>query len=287
MKKALLVGINYYDISNITLNGCINDIININNMLIDAYDYSMDNIIMLRDHQSDPNYYPTRENILNKLTTLIGESSGLNELWIHYSGHGSRIPGKYRDNNYSNGEEGYDDGYDEVLVPIDYQTNGYIIDEDLFNIIKNTKCRTIIMTDCCHSATMFDLPWSFEYDIQSRELNKTKNNIEVLANREIFMFSGCKDKQTSSDIFNTDTEQYSGAFTNAFMYCLRKKRHNASYLQLYKDIYNYLFDKGYAQKPIFSCSSENPEGVLLRSTEIKVPNIRSIIRQNMRSLILS
>jgi hypothetical protein len=279
MKKALLIGINYYDISNITLNGCINDIININNMLIDAYDYAIDNITILRDHQSNPNYYPTRKNILNLLTKLINESSTLDEVWIHYSGHGSRVPGKYRDTNQ-------DDGYDEVLVPIDYETEGFIIDEDLFNIIKNTKCRTIIIIDCCHSATMFDLPWSFEYDINSQELNKIKNNMEVLNNKQVFMFSGCKDKQTSSDIFNRETEQYSGAFTNAFMYCLRKKRHNVSYLQLYKDIFNYLIDKGYSQRPVFSCSSENPEGVLLRSgVSVEPLNIRSIIRQNMRTLI--
>ena len=266
MKKALLIGINYYDISNITLNGCINDIININNMLIDAYNYDMNDIIMLRDDDSSTYTPPTRENILNSLRTLISESADFEEIWFHYSGHGSRIRNHY-ENHYDKDhfEDHFEDHFDEVLVPIDYETNGYIIDDDLLDIIKDTKCRTIIITDCCHSATMFDLPWSFEYDKTNKSLIKTKNNSMIMENISIFMFSGCKDLQTSSDMFNTDTEQYTGAFTAAFIHCLRKRRHNVTLLQLYEDVFLYLIDKGYEQKPIFSCSSENPHEFTMRS----------------------
>jgi len=284
MKKALLIGINYYDNSGITLNGCINDIISINHMLIDAYDYTMDNITMLRDDVEDPVYRPTKENIVRSLKTIIDESVNLEEIWIHYSGHGSRIFGQSRNR---------DDGYDEVLVPIDYETNGFILDDELFDMIKNIKpkAKAIIVMDCCHSATMVDLPWSFEYDVITKMTKKIKNNTEVLANSRIFMFSGCKDKETSADMFNRDTEQYSGAFTTAFLYCLRKRRHNVSYLQLYEDIFEYLFEGGYSQKPVFSCSTENPDGILLRFVEPgenkeKSPNVRSILIKNMRSIIV-
>ena len=34
MKKALCIGINYYNIPNITLNGCIDDCVNMKNVLI-------------------------------------------------------------------------------------------------------------------------------------------------------------------------------------------------------------------------------------------------------------
>lgn len=285
MKKALLIGINYYDLSNITLNGCINDIININNMLIDAYDYKIDNIIMLRD---DLSYnQPTKDNILNNLKSLILESNKLDEIWVHYSGHGSRIIGDDRN---------HEDGYDEVLVPIDYQTKGFIIDNDLLDIIKNTKCRTLLVIDCCHSATMFDLPWSFEYDIKNQTIKKIKNNNEVLNNTEVFMLSGCKDKQTSSDMFNIETEQYAGALTTAFIYCLRKNNHNIKLIDLYKEVYMYLLENGYKQKPIFSSSIENPEEVLLQNFSINNlrklnfmskngNNTRKIITNNMRTIL--
>jgi len=49
MKKALLIGIDYIDVSGVSLKGCINDAINMRNMLIDAYDYEPENIVMLRD----------------------------------------------------------------------------------------------------------------------------------------------------------------------------------------------------------------------------------------------
>ena len=94
MKFALLIGSNYRNIPNARLYGCINDIINIKNMLIDAYDYINSNIIMLRDDK--PNLLPTRANIINNLTNVINESANYEELWIHYSGHGSQ----YIDDNF-------------------------------------------------------------------------------------------------------------------------------------------------------------------------------------------
>jgi hypothetical protein len=253
MKKALLIGINYYDISNITLNGCIHDIINIKNMLIDAYGYNNDNIIMLRDDL--PENPPIKENILNKMRSIIAESLNFEELWIHYSGHGSKIQGHHRNN---------EDESDEVLVPLDFETKGFIVDNDLLEIIKDAKCRTIIVTDCCHSEAMFELPWSFEYIKDTDSIVKTKRNSEVLQETHIFMFSGCKDTQTSADIFNKETSEYTGAFTSGFIYCLKSHQYNMGFIDLYKHVYQYLQENGYSQKPIFSSSIENPDGFFSR-----------------------
>ncbi len=46
---------------------------------------------------------------------------------MHYSGNRSKV----KDNNW--GEE--EDGYDEVLVPLDNQKAGMICDDNLYNII--------------------------------------------------------------------------------------------------------------------------------------------------------
>jgi hypothetical protein len=100
------------------------------------------------------------------------------------------------------------------------------------------------------------------------------------------MYSGCKDTQTSSDAFNRDTAQFSGAFTSAFISCLIKRQYTCSFLELYKDIFLYLQDRGYEQKPIFSSSLENPDGGLVGSINKKIVNTtRSIIKTNMRFLI--
>jgi metacaspase-1 len=277
MKKALLIGINYYSLPDITLNGCVRDIINMRNMLIDAYNFSQNNIIMLRDDVTNPSSQPTRANILSAITSLVSQSSSLEELWIHYSGHGSQIP------DFNKDEAG---GYDSILVPIDYRTKGFIVDDELLNIIKNSKCRTVILSDSCHSGTVFDLPYSYEFQI-GNTFSRTLNNNSIMKNPNIFMFSGCKDSQTSADTYNTETLQAVGAFTDAFINCLRNKQHNTSFISLYRDVCNYLIDKGYDQKPIFSSSSPLPTSNIIRASPGKIaptPTIKSIMNTTNNSM---
>jgi len=69
-KKALLIGIDYFNDTNSQLQGCINDIINMRGMLIDAYNYLPSNIVMLRDDSNYPTMQPTRINILNNLNNI-------------------------------------------------------------------------------------------------------------------------------------------------------------------------------------------------------------------------
>jgi len=118
-KKALLVGINYTSIPGITLKGCINDVVNMSHLLVDAFDYESANITVLRDDNNNKSLYPTRNNILNYLNNLVNQSGNLSEIWFHYSGHGSQV----RD---LNGDEA--DGLDEIIVPVDYRNNGFITD---------------------------------------------------------------------------------------------------------------------------------------------------------------
>jgi hypothetical protein len=266
MKKALLIGINYYSLPDIKLNGCINDIINMRNMLIDAYDYSNNNIIMLRDDVSNSSTQPTKANIMNALNSLIAQSSSLEELWIHYSGHGSQLPDFNKDEAI---------GYDSILVPIDYRTKGFIVDDDLLSIIKNSKCRTIILSDSCHSGTVFDLPYSYEFQ-SGNTFSRTLNNNTIIKNSNIFMFSGSKDSQTSSDTYNAETSQSVGAFTDAFIICLRNKQHNTDFMSLYRDICTYLINKGYEQKPIFSSSSPLPTTNITRAMPGKLKRLPTI-----------
>lgn len=72
---------------------------------------------------------------------------------FHYSGHGSR------QRNY-NGDEV--DGYDETLCPLDFETQGMIVDDEInASIVRpvplGAKLHAII--DACHSGTVLDLPY--------------------------------------------------------------------------------------------------------------------------------
>jgi hypothetical protein len=246
-KKALLVGINYTSIPGITLKGCINDVVNMSHLLVDAFDYESANITVLRDDINNKSLYPTRNNILNYLNNLVNQSGNLSEIWFHYSGHGSQV----RD---LNGDEA--DGLDEIIVPVDYTNNGFITDDEIFNIIKNSKCKTILLFDSCHSGSICDLQWSFEYN--NGVFTKTLNTNKIILNPNIICFSGCKDTQTSADAYSLESQQAAGAFTDSFISCLRKNRMNVDILKLYSDLCSYINAQGFTQKPLLSCSSASP-----------------------------
>ena len=60
-------------------------VINVRNMLIDAYDYDIKNITVLRDdlYPSD-SLYPSSDNIIRELENIIVNSESNDEIWIHY-----------------------------------------------------------------------------------------------------------------------------------------------------------------------------------------------------------
>jgi hypothetical protein len=250
MKKALFIGIDYFSTPQSRLNGCIDDIVNVRNFLIDAYGYELSNMVLLRDDNLE--MMPTRKNILDSITKIVKDSSECSEIWLHYSGHGSQILER-------------DSPLKSAIVPSDYLTDGIIIDHDLYEILKDTKCRTILMFDSCYSGSVVDLPWSFEYNPSTPNTFITTHiNDHVLSNTEIYMFSGSKDTQTSVDTYSFDLTEYVGAFTNAFLHCVRENRHEVDLLKLYSDIWIYLNKQGYSQNPIFSSSVSDPKHMLIR-----------------------
>jgi hypothetical protein len=246
-KKALLIGINYLADPSARLNGCINDVNNIADVLVDAYGYNLADIVKLRDDVSNPSQLPTRVNILNQLRTIIASSANCSEIWIHYSGHGSRI----RD---TNGDE--TDGIDEIIVPVDFRTKGFIVDDEIFNIIQNSKCKTMLVFDSCHSGTICDLQWQFDW--QSGKILKTLNSNKKISNPNVVCFSGCRDAQTSADAYDSDAKMGVGAFTASLITCLRVREHNIDILTLFMDICKYISSAGFTQVPNLSCSAVVP-----------------------------
>ena len=151
-KRALLIGVNYLQSPNARLYGCIEDINNIRSVLIDAYGYVSENIVMLRD--DEPTRMPTKTNILEALQKIIASSGVNDEIWFHYSGHGAQVRDRDADEA---------DGADEVIVPVDYLTNGIITDDELFTIVQKIRCRSLLIFDSCHSGSMCDLQYSINY----------------------------------------------------------------------------------------------------------------------------
>ncbi|KAG4957483.1 hypothetical protein JHK82_043189 [Glycine max] len=116
-KKAILVGINYPR-TKAKLRGCINDVWRIHRCLIEKYDFYEHDITVLID--TDESYMePNGKNIRSVLTRLVQSAEPGDVLFMHYSGHGTRLLAKTR-------EDG-DTSYDECIVPSDMNL---IIDDD-------------------------------------------------------------------------------------------------------------------------------------------------------------
>jgi hypothetical protein len=246
MKKALLIGIDYLNIPDATLKGCVNDIIIMRNMLIDAYNYKQQNITLLRD-DVDNFIQPTKSNIINQLNLLVEDSHNLEEVILHYSGHGSQL----QNQNYE---------LKNIIVPTNYAEEGCIFDTEILEIIKKikTNCRAIFIFDCCHSGSVCDMPWSFEYSNSNKDnYVRTLTSNSPIDNQNIYVLSACRDDQSSVDSSN-NLDQSVGAFSNALVECLRASQHNIGILDLFKNISVFLIENGYSQTPIFSSSNMAP-----------------------------
>lgn len=84
-RKALLIGINYFGQEG-ELRGCINDVKNLSAFLINKHNYKREDMILLTDDQQDPNYQPTKANIIRAMQWLVKDAQPNDALFLHYSG---------------------------------------------------------------------------------------------------------------------------------------------------------------------------------------------------------
>jgi len=209
-KRALLVGINY-DGTESQLSGCINDAANMKEFL-ESKGYQCE---IMTDHTDQK---PTRANILRKLLELITSDS--KQLFFHYSGHGASVKDLDGDErqNIAVGEvfDGSNDGKDETLCPIDYPTNGFILDDELRGLLfcLAPDKRMFCVLDCCHSGTGMDLAFNL-YERPGGQMAMVKASTGRPTRGRVVMISGCQDPQTSADAYINRQPQ--GALTYSFL----------------------------------------------------------------------
>ncbi|KAK1926005.1 putative metacaspase [Papiliotrema laurentii] len=164
-RKALLIGINYFNQSG-QLGGCINDAHNVQKFLCERYNYRPEDMVILTDDSRNPRQIPTRANILQAIGWLVQGAQPNDALFFHYSGHG----GQTQD---LDGDE--DDGYDEVIYPVDFKQAGHIVDDerDHDRMVKPLPpgCRLTAIFDSCHSGSALDLPYIYSTEGTIKEPN--------------------------------------------------------------------------------------------------------------------
>jgi len=172
-QRAVLIGINYTG-QNGELSGCHNDVLNVNKYLIEVQGFRKENVTILMD--DGQHKAPTKSAILTAYRRLVRESKEGDVVFCHYSGHGGRLAD-------DNGDE--EDGYDETLIPVDFEKSGQIRDDDLLKKLIHPMAEGVNMTclmDCCHSGTVLDLPYRFtaDGDIEEMEMNERTNFKDAL-----------------------------------------------------------------------------------------------------------
>ena len=254
MKRALLCGLNYIG-SDSELNGCINDVTNVNKFL-KGCGYQENDIKILTDLTESK---PTRSNIESAINWLVKDAKSGDTLFFHYSGHGTTVKDTSKDES---------DGRDSVLVPLDYEESGPITDDWLYSNLTNILPEGVtlwVLMDCCHSGTMLDL----EFNIQCKSVytkskmgpTKVPYNSSEWSNKfafvkenskstvaDVFMLSGCWDNDTSADA--TIKNQSQGAFTACFLEFIASNPNYSSkrLIDMLKEINCRLTINGFSQR---------------------------------------
>ncbi|TQD78068.1 hypothetical protein C1H46_036381 [Malus baccata] len=212
-KRAVLCGISYRGRS-YKLKGTVNDVQCMRYFLVDRLGFPNDSILMLTEYETDPFKIPTKQNIRLALQWLVQGCQSGDSLVFHFSGHGSR------QHDYKMDEI---DGYDETLCPVDYETQGMLLDDEINAtivrpLLHGAKLHAII--DACHSGTVLDLPfvcrinregyYKWEDHRCSPIYKGTNGGLAV-------SISACDDHQTSSDTTALSGYISTGALTYSFI----------------------------------------------------------------------
>ena len=166
-RKALLIGINYFGQRG-QLRGCINDVKNMSTYLNQNFGYAREDMVILTDDQQNPMSQPTKANILRAMHWLVKDARPNDSLFFHYSGHGGQTPDL-------DGDE--EDGYDEVIYPVDFRTQGQIVDDEMHLIMVKSLSPGVRLTaifDSCHSGSALDLPYIYSTQGVLKEPNLAK-----------------------------------------------------------------------------------------------------------------
>ncbi|KAG5231121.1 hypothetical protein OIU77_010082 [Salix suchowensis] len=224
-KKAVIVGISY-KYSRHELKGCINDANCMRHLLMTKFQFPQESILMLTEEETDPYRIPTKQNMRMALFWLVQGCQPGDSLLFHYSGHGSR------QRNY-NGDEV--DGYDETLCPLDFETQGMIVDDEINATIVRPLPHGVTLhaiIDACHSGTVLDLPFLCRMDRNGQyvwEDHRPQSGMWKGTNGgDVISISGCDDHQTSADTSALSKITSTGAMTFCFIQAI-ERGHGATY----------------------------------------------------------
>jgi hypothetical protein len=208
VKLALLVGLNYPNEENLSLNSSYNDMLLVEKYLTVSEGFDKSNILVLSDNpiketaELDATYF----NIIKRIKEMTEMVSSNDMLFFYFTGHGTQIKDK-------SGDEV--DNLDEVFLPSDYKLS--VISDDLIQgLLSTCVANTTLIFDCCNSGSACDLKYLYTLTPHSFSSNLEKKE----ENTSIICFSASNDSaQTYSSVLpsaNKNVKWYSN-FTYYFI----------------------------------------------------------------------
>jgi hypothetical protein len=246
--KALFVGINYTEIPELRLHGCINDALNMQKFITGLYPSCKEQRVIT----DTTAVKPTKANIMAAIQWLVSGLRPGQNVYFHYSGHGSEV----RD---FNGDEV--SGFDSCLCPYNGRRVEIITDDELRVALANripAGCKLFAVFDCCSSGTALDLQYGWQCPAPDR-LSFNQNRKYPVTPGTVYFLSGCQDGDVAMDTVNTQG-QAGGALTFALLDTWKQYGVPMKMKHLLWNVRRWLKTKGYFQIPQLStgnaCNSE-------------------------------
>lgn len=241
-RRALLFGLNYEDDPTAKLAGCINDTVNLKNLLVDKLGYKNHEVQVCTDQSP---VRPTRSDMLRLIHELVlfTHRQKVEQIFIGYAGHGVA-------REDTNGDE-KDNSADSCWVPLDYKKSGVIVDDDLGNLFRQVHPDTdvIVVSDSCHSGSITDSTYRYAGDQQW-----TKEHDSGIKCR-LIEISGCREDQTAQEAWSMlDDRKIAGAMTSCLIKSLGELHYEVTLFNLLAHMRQSLSQMGFTQIPQI-CSS--------------------------------
>lgn len=180
-KYALVVGINDYSVQSRhaetevglqwhSLSYCINDADSVYHLLVHAFDFAEENIILLKDAQAK------NSDILSALRYLLTSAVAGDVVCFYYSGHGGILPATTASDNHR---------FYEAIVP--YQGN-WIYDfrlQHMANRLHANEVNFTLLLDCCHSGGMHPID-DVEQQTSPRSVPFSHGVLEVIQHMQTY-----------------------------------------------------------------------------------------------------
>lgn len=288
IQRALIIGINEYQMPGADLKGCVNDALTMAKLATEHFGFPREEVRLLTDSRA------TTANIRSRLQWLVNGAGPGSRLYFHFSGHGAQV----RDRGE---KDELDDGLDEILCPYDLDWDDPFTDDELRAAIDALPegVNFTIVLDCCHSGTgtrdFFKEPElrgsakrflcpppdiAFRYAAGVELTSEPERSVNMSGRRpglqvrhfgqaatdqKAILISGCRSDQTSADAWIEN--DYRGALSYSLYRAVKLNNYQVSYGSLIREAGDWLEANGYSQVPQLECPNPCREWSFLDTRE--------------------